>query len=73
MVNYTQPTCSIMYAIMVVILSPAVVQDAIGHLKRGKSDGRSLSSDHFISAPSIYPFLAHLFTSILKHGCMPVA
>jgi len=72
MVNYTQPMYSIMPAIMVAILSPAVVQDAIGHLKHGKSDDRSLSSDHFISAPSsVYPFLARPFTSILKHGCMP--
>ena len=59
-----------MHAIMVVI-SPAVVQDVIGHLKCSKSDGGSLSSDHIISAPSIYPYLAHLFTSILKHSCMP--
>ncbi len=32
-------------------ISPEVVSQAIGKLKRGKSDGGSLVSDHVIEAP----------------------
>ena len=51
---------------MIMTISPAVVQS--------KSDSGSLSSDHIIFAPSsTYPFLACLFTTILKHSFMPLS
>ena len=50
------------------------VQEAIGKLKRGKSDGGPLVSDHIVEAPvPICHFLARLFTSVLRHGFMPAA
>ncbi len=55
-------------------ISPEVVSQAIGKLKRGKSDGGSLVSDHVIEAPpSISQFLAQFFTALLRHGFMPPA
>ena len=50
-------------------ISAEVIEVAIGKLKRGKSDGDTLMSDHIIEAPSsICQFLARLFTSMLRHG-----
>ena len=41
----------------------------IGHLKHGKSDGTSLSSDFLIYAAAVFAdALAQLFTAILRHG-----
>ena len=41
-------------------ISAKVIEVAIGKLKRGKSDGDTLMSDHIIEAPSsICQFLAH--------------
>lgn len=55
-------------------VSAETICDAIGKLKRGKIDGCTLVSDHVIEAPhSICPFLARLFTSVLRHGFMPVS
>ena len=54
--------------------SSEIIKQAVGKLKRGKSDGGSLVSDHVIEAPpSIFPFLAQLFTALLRHGFMPTA
>ena len=42
---------------------------AINQLKPGKSDGKSLMSDHVLYAPPILVSkLAELFTSLLQHG-----
>jgi len=47
-------------------ISPDVVAEAFSHLKRNKSDGTSLSSNHFISAsPVLINSLSHLFTIML--------
>ena len=47
---------------------------AIGKLKGGKSYGDTLMSDYITEAPSpICQFLAHLFTSMLRHGFMPLS
>ena len=55
-------------------VSSHTVREAIGKLKRGKSDGGSLVSDHIIEAPTaICDFLARVFTSVLRHGFMPAA
>ncbi len=55
-------------------VTPQSIQDAIGKLKCGKSDGGPLVSDHIIKAPtSICEFLARLFTSVLRHGFMPTS
>ena len=41
-------------------------------MKRGKSDGSSLSSNHFISAAPVLNVLnSRLFTVILRHGYIP--
>ena len=49
--------------------SLAAVSLAIKHLKKTKSDGFCLSSDHIIcAAPVISEFLALLFTVIVHHG-----
>ena len=48
------------------------IQKAIKKLKRGKSDGEALTSDHLISAPTSLPkILAPIVTSLLRHGHMP--
>ena len=45
------------------------VLEAIDQLKPGKSDGKSLMSDHVLNAPPILASkLAELFTSLLRHG-----
>ena len=55
-------------------LSSQTVREAIGKLKRGKSDGGPLVSDHIIEAPdAICDLLARVFTSVLRHGFMPAA
>ena len=55
-------------------MSPDTIKQAIGKLKRGKSDGGALVSDHIIEAPpSLSSFLAKLFTALLRHGFMPAA
>ncbi len=55
-------------------ISPETIKQAIGKLKRGKSDGGSLVSDHVIEAlPLITQFLAQLFTALMRHGFMPSA
>ena len=49
-----------------------IIKQAIGKLKRSKPDGSSLVSDHVIEAPPlIFPFLAQLFTPLMRHGFMP--
>ena len=51
-----------------------VIEVALGKLKRGKSDGDTFMSDHIIEAPSsTCQFLAQLFTSMLRHGFMPLS
>ena len=55
-------------------LSSQTVREAIGKLKRGKSDGGPLVSDHIIEAPdAICDLLARVFTSVPQHGFMPAA
>ena len=55
-----------------VTISEECVIDAFSHLKRGKSDGSVLLSDHLIYAlPVVCSSLANLFTAILRHGYMP--
>ena len=50
------------------------VQEVIGKLKRGKSDGGPLVSDHIVEATvPICHFPARLFTSVLRHSFMPAA
>ena len=57
-----------------VYVSPAVIQEAIGKLKRGKVGGDSLVSDHILFAPaSLHQLLSRLFTALLSHGFMPTA
>ena len=54
-------------------ISVECVVEAFSHLKCGKLDGGSLTSDHLIHAlPAISSSLASLFTAILRHGFMPV-
>ena len=51
-----------------------VVFDAFSHIKCGKGDGSSLTSDHSKCASSaIAPFLSTLFTSVIRHGYVPYA
>jgi len=53
-------------------ISVECVVEAFSHLKCGKSDSGSLSSDHLIYAlPAISSSLASPFTAILRHGFMP--
>ena len=55
-----------------VMISAEVVCESVQKLKRGKSDGGSLLSDHVIEAPvSLHFFLANFFTAILRHGHVP--
>ena len=55
-------------------MSPEVIQEAIGKLKRGKVGGDSLVSDHILFAPaSLHQLLSCLFTALLRHGFMPTA
>ena len=50
------------------------VLECIGHLKHGKFDGTSLSSDFLIyAAPVIADALAQLFTAILRHVYVPAS
>ena len=53
-------------------ISPGAVLDSIKKLKRGKSDGGDLLSDHLIFSPcSFVALLAPITTSLLRHGYMP--
>ena len=55
-------------------MSPVVVEEAIGKLKRGKVGGDSLASGHIHHAPvSLHHFLSRLFTALLRHGFIPTA
>jgi hypothetical protein len=48
------------------------VLSALKRLKPCKSDGSSLSSNHFIhAAPVIAPLLASVFTAVVRHGYIP--
>ena len=54
------------------VISEDVVLAAVRKLKRGKSEGGSMSSDHLIFAPpSFFTVLAPVFTALLRHGYMP--
>lgn len=54
------------------VITEECVLDAFSHLKRGKGDGTSLASDHWVYAlPALSSSLASLFTAILRHGYMP--
>ena len=49
-------------------ISEECVSEAFSHLKKGKSDGSLLVSDHLIYAlPAVGSSIAKLFTSILRH------
>ena len=50
-------------------VTPDTVQRAIMKLKREKSDGKDLISDHWILAPTSFTkILASVVTSLLQHG-----
>ena len=51
-------------------ISPGAVMDSIKKLKRGKSDGGDLLSDHLIFSPcSFVVLLAPIITSLLQPPC----
>lgn len=53
-------------------VSPETVAEALSSLKKDKSDGSELSSNHLILASSVLPvIISQLFTAILRHGYMP--
>ena len=53
-------------------VTPDIIQRAIKKLKRGKSDGEALTSDHLFSAPtSLSKILAPIVTSLHRRGHMP--
>ena len=55
-----------------VSVTPSIVLEASSHLKRGKSDGTPLSSNHFICTSEVLcEPLSKLFTTILRHGHIP--
>ena len=55
-----------------VSVTPSIVLEASSHLKRGKLDGTSLSSNHFICTSEVLcEPLSKLFTAILRHGHIP--
>ena len=52
-------------------ISPETIHEAIEKLRHGKIGGDTLASDHILNAPaSLHQFLAHLFTTLLRHGFM---
>ena len=53
-------------------VSPDSVLECIGHLKHGKFDGTSLSSDFLIYAAPVIA-LVQFFTAILRHGYVPAS
>ena len=55
------------------VISYETVDNAIKNLKPGKSDGfDGLTTDYIInSSPLLYTYLAHLFTCMLSHCCIP--
>ena len=55
-----------------VVFSEDNVIDALGMLKKNKSDSSGISTEHLkYSSPAIAESLLFFFTSILRHGCMP--
>ena len=55
-------------------ITPSMVADAMSCLKRFKSDGTPVSSNHLLyAAPALTNFLWSFFTAILRHGYMPKA
>ena len=54
------------------VISSTAVLNALGQLKKGKSDSSSLFSDAFIFANNILsnPF-SQLFTTVVRHGYVP--
>ena len=53
--------------------SPGSMLDSIKKLKRGKSDGGGLLSDHLIYSPcSFATLLVPIITPLLRHGYMPL-
>ena len=55
-----------------VSVTPSIVLEASFHLKRGKSDGTPLCSNHFICISEVLcEPLSKLFTAILRHGHIP--
>ena len=57
-----------------VSVTPSIVLEASSHLKRGKSDGTTLSSNHFICTSEVLCeslSKLHVFTAILRHGHIP--
>ena len=54
------------------LVSSGTVSDALSRIKADKSDGSTLSSNHFICASSsLSDYLAKLFTAMLWHGYVP--
>ena len=53
-------------------VSPDSALEYIGHLKHGKFDGTSLSSDFLIYAAPVIA-LVQFFTAILRHGYVPAS
>ena len=57
-----------------IVITPSMVADAMSCLKRFKSDGTPVSSNHILyAAPALTNFLSSFFTAILRHGYMPKA
>ena len=55
-------------------LRKLVVSMALKRIKRGKSDGTDLFSDHFrYASSSLSDFLAKFFTIMLRHGHIPAS
>ena len=54
-------------------ITPSMVADAMSCLKRFKSDGTPVSSNHILYAAPASNFLSSFFTAILRHGYMPKA
>ena len=58
--------------LMSVSITPSRVNNALSRLKRGKSDGTNLTSNHFaLASAELVDVLSRLFTAILRHGYMP--
>ena len=55
-------------------ITPSMVADVMSCLKRFKSDGTPVYSNHLLyAAPALTNFLLRFFTAILRHGYMPKA
>ena len=70
---YSEISCSLgTYSAEECIVNTKDVFNAASKLKPGKSDGRCLSSDHFIHAcDDLYVHIALLFTGLVIHGYVP--